>query len=176
MCFDRLLLKKAQQGDIAAVEKLLAKYERYVYNVALGFFKDSFDAADAAQEAMIKIYKKLNSFRGDSSFKSWIFRLTINTCKDELKRKKNIITFQNEILDSKPSQDFTPEEALLEKNHRAEIITAINQLDEDHRHVIILRDINDQTYDQIARTLEISIGTVKSRISRARGKLKEILI
>jgi len=173
MCLDRIVLKKAQQGDLAAVEKLLKKYERYIFNTALGFFKDSFIAADAAQEAMIKIYQNLNQFRFESSFKTWIFRITTNTCKDIARKHKNEISI--DLVKDPRIQDETPDSALDSKEQRTDIINAIQSLDDDHRNVIILRELNGQSYDQIASTLDISVGTVKSRIYRARGQLKEIL-
>jgi len=176
MCFDRILLKRAQSGDLEAIEKLLSKYEKYVFNTALGFFKDSFDASDAAQDAMIKIYRKLNSFRFESSFKSWVFRLTVNTCKDALRKRRDILTIDDNIFDNQESADVSPEKAVIDKAQREEIVGAIEKLDEDHKNVIILRDINDFTYDQIAKILDITVGTVKSRIFRARNKLKELLI
>ncbi len=175
MCLDRVELKKAQQGNLAAVEKLLKKYERYVFNTALGFFKDSFLAADAAQEAMIKIYRSLGSFRFESSFKSWIFRITVNACKDMLRRQKAEMPLEDSAERLLSDDSASPEQALDAKETKRTIIDAIKSLDDDHRNVIILRELNGQSYDQIARTLDISVGTVKSRIFRARTRLKEIL-
>ncbi len=108
MCLDRILLKKAQNGDIEAVEKLLKRYERYVFNTALGFFKNAYDASDAAQEAMIKIYRKINDFRGDASFRSWIFRITINVCKDILRKTKDILPMEDAMLMSEKVDRMTP--------------------------------------------------------------------
>ena len=175
MCLDRVELKKAQQGDLAAVEKLLKKYERYVFNTALGFFKDGFLAADAAQEAMIKIYRSLGSFRFESSFRSWIFRITVNACKDMLRKQKDEITLDDSAERIISDESGSPERALDAKETKQTIIDAIRSLDDEHRNVIILRELNGQTYEEIARTLDISVGTVKSRIFRARTRLKEIL-
>ena len=175
MCLDRILLKKAQNGDIEAVEKLLRRYERYVFNTALGFFKNAYDASDAAQEAMIKIYRKLGDFRGDASFRSWIFRITINVCKDILRKAKDVLPMDEEMLVSAQVDSMTPEQALTEKLDRKRVTDAIMQLEEDFRNVIILRELNDQTYEEIARQLGLSEGTVKSRLFRARNKLKELL-
>ncbi len=175
MCLDRILLKKAQNGDIEAVEKLLRRYERYVFNTALGFFKNAYDASDAAQEAMIKIYRKIGAFRGDASFRSWIFRITINVCKDMLRKTKEVLPIDDEDFANLQSDSMTPEQALDNKLERARVIDAIQQLDEDFRNVIILRELNDESYEDIARQLDISEGTVKSRIFRARNKLKELL-
>lgn len=175
MCLDRILLKKAQNGDIEAVEKLLRRYERYVFNTALGFFKNPYDASDAAQEAMIKIYRKIGDFRGDASFRSWIFRITINVCKDILRKAKDVLLMDDTALVSAKVDSMTPEKALDDKLARERVIEAIMQLDEDFRNVVILRELNDQTYEEIARQLSISEGTVKSRLFRARSKLKESL-
>jgi len=175
MCLDRLLLKRAKNGDIEAVEKLLKRYERYVFNTALGFFKNAYDASDAAQEAMIKIYQKIGSFREEASFRSWIFRITVNVCKDMVRKTKDVLPMDDTGFLSGQIDEMTPEKALDDKLERERVIAAISQLDEDHRHVIILRELNDQSYEEIARQLDISEGTVKSRLFRARNKLKELL-
>ena len=175
MCLDRILLKKAQNGDIEAVEKLLRRYERYVFNTALGFFKNPYDASDAAQEAMLKIYQKINSFRGDASFRSWIFRITINVCKDILRKTKDVLATDEDSIINAQVDSMTPEQVLTEKLDRERVIEAIMQLDEDFRNGVILKELNDQSYEEIARQLDISEGTVKSRLFRARNKLKELL-
>jgi RNA polymerase sigma-70 factor, ECF subfamily len=176
MCFDQFLIKKAQKGDMQSLEKILFKYEKYVFNIALGFFKNTYDASDAAQEAMIKIYKKLSTYEFNSTLKTWIFRITVNTCKDQQKKKHELLGFDETSVAMSQIDPATPETKLMAKNQNEHVIHAINALDNDHKNVLILRELNDQTYDQIATTLGISIGTVKSRISRARNKVRDILI
>lgn len=177
---ETLLIKSAQKGDDAALEALLFVYEKKIYNVAYRYMGNEADAFDMAQESLIKIYKGLKSFRHESSFSSWIYRLTVNTCLDGLrKRKKEPLsldcTMESGVVLEDKSID-TPETHTLNLESREDIQKAINTLSEDHRITVILRDIQGLSYDEIADTLSISIGTVKSRLSRGRQRLKEILL
>ena len=177
---DELFVKRAQSGDSAALEELILSYEKKVYNISYRFMGNEADACDAAQDALIKIYKKLSDFKGRSSFSSWVYRLTVNTCLDALrKRKKNVLSLETAAEygasftdDSVP----TPEGRVLSLERSEDIQTAINTLTDEHKSVIILRDINGFSYEEISDFLGISIGTVKSRINRGRQKLKDLLI
>lgn len=174
------LIKSAQKGDDAALEALLFVYEKKIYNVAYRYMGNEADAYDMAQESLIKIYRGLRSFRHESSFSSWVYRLTVNTCLDGLrKRKKEPLsldsTMESGVVIEDKSAD-TPETHTLNVESREDIQKAINTLSGDHRITVILRDIQGLSYDEIADTLSISIGTVKSRLSRGRQRLKEILL
>jgi RNA polymerase sigma-70 factor (ECF subfamily) len=177
---EALLIKSAQKGNDAALEALLFAYEKKVYNVAYRFMGNEADAYDMAQEALIKIYKGLRTFRLESSFSSWVYRLTVNTCLDGLrKRKKSPLSLDSTMESGVVIEDKnsgTPEEHALNIESREDIQKAINTLSDDHRITVVLRDIQGLSYDEIAETLNISIGTVKSRLSRGRQRLKEILL
>ncbi len=174
------LIQYAQKGDQHALETLLLKYEKKVYNVAFRFMGNEADAYDMAQESLIKIYKGVRAFRLEASFSSWVYRVTVNTCLDELrKRKKAPLSLDNTLENGLIIEDktgLTPEIYALNIESREDIQKAINTLSADHRITVVLRDIQGLTYEEIAETLSISIGTVKSRLNRGRQRLKEILI
>jgi RNA polymerase sigma-70 factor (ECF subfamily) len=178
-----LLIKRSQKGDINSFEELIKEYKKIAYNIALKMLKNKEDAEDVSQEALIKVYKSINRFNMDSSFKTWLYRIVVNTCLDHVrKNKENPISidqpirsghdeFYMDVEDNRP----TPQEVLETKLTQKMVMDAVNELEEDFKSIIILRDINDLSYEEIAEVLECNIGTVKSRISRGRQKLKEIL-
>lgn len=180
-----ILIKSALKGDMASFEELILSYEKKVYNVALRILKNPEDAKDISQEVFIKIYKNLDKFDGKSSFSTWVYRITTNACIDELRKKKGKETFsmdseieedegsfKREFADNSPS----PEEAVISKETGNEIIKSVEKLSDEHRTIIVLRDIHGLSYTEIADMTGLSIGTVKSRISRARLHLKNIII
>lgn len=174
---DSILIARAQKGDNAAIEALLLCCEKRVYNTAFRFMGNEADALDMAQESLIKIYKKLPTYRSDASFSSWVYRICVNTCLDELRRRKKapvpIDYIQNEAADSLEAP--SPEKYAISIENKEMLQIAINALGEEQKSVIILRDINGLSYEEVAECLNISIGTVKSRICRARQKLREML-
>lgn len=180
MSDEAVLIKSAQKGNDAALEALLFAYEKKVYNVAYRYMGNETDAYDMAQESLIKIYKRIRTFRHESSFSSWVYRLTVNTCLDGLrKRKKEPLSLDSTIESGVLVEDknsVMPEAHALNLESREDIQAAINTLSEDHRITVILRDIQGLSYEEIAETLSISIGTVKSRLSRGRQRLKEMLL
>ncbi len=179
---ERSLIQKAQKGDMAAFEALVRQHERMVYNLALRTLGNDSDAQDASQEAFIKAWTGLGSFRGDSKFSVWLYRLVSNVCMDMLRRRKNealSLTVSDDdrgetILDI-PDESSSPQSLLEKKELREDIQSAINSLPEDYRRVILLRELADLSYEEIAKVLGLDIGTVKSRIFRARKKLCAIL-
>jgi len=178
-----LLIKRSQKGDINSFEELIKEYKKMAYNIALKMLKNKEDAEDVSQEALIKVYKSIDRFNMQSSFKTWLYRIVVNTCLDHVrKNKENPISinqpirsgydeFYMDVEDNRP----TPQEILETKLTQKMVMDAVNELDEDFKSIIILRDINDLSYEEISEILECNIGTVKSRISRGRQKLKEIL-
>ena len=177
---DELLLKRAQKGDTAAMEELIQIHEKKIYNIAYRFMGNEADAYDMAQESLIKIYRKLYSFKQESSFSSWAYRICVNTCMDGLrKRKKAPLSLEHSLEQGVSFEDTTipsPEDHALSIEKAEDIQKAIDVLSEDHKAVIILRDINGFSYEEISEYLDISVGTVKSRINRGRQRLKELLI
>ncbi|MBE6008275.1 MAG: sigma-70 family RNA polymerase sigma factor [Lachnospiraceae bacterium] len=178
---DVYLAGKAAKGDVDAFETLIMKYEKTIYNIALRMMTSPEDAKDVSQNVLIKIYNNISRFKGDSLFSTWIYRITVNTCIDEMrknKRKTEISMDDEDTGLSRIIQDTaaSPEQSIVEKEGYNSIINAINELPEEYKTVITLRDIEGFSYQDIAEITECSLGTVKSRISRARAKLKELLL
>lgn len=176
---DERLVEKALDGDAGAFETLMEKYERKMYAVALRMCANREDAQDCLQDAMLRIYKALPSFKGQSSFFTWVYRITMNTCLDDLRRKKvRQATSVDQLIElgwSPTDEEDTPERHHDRSELRRNLSKAISLLPEEMRAAVILRDIQGFSYDEIAETLNTNVGTVKSRISRGREKLREIL-
>lgn len=181
---ERELIRRAQGGDVAAFEQLINEHQKRIFSIAYRVAGNPDDAADMAQEVLVKIFKNINKFKGDSKFSTWIYRVATNTCLDELKRLKRHKAYsldqELETEDGAVSVDVedtapTPEQSAERKAIRSAVNSAIAKLGEEHKKVIILRDIQGFSYEEIAKMLNCSDGTVKSRISRARAQLKKIL-
>lgn len=183
--FDReqKLIKKCMNGNLDAFDELIEKHEKTAYNLALKMLKNPEDAMDVSQEAFIKVFRSIKTFNFESAFSTWLYRIVTNTCLDFLrKRSTNVYSIDNpiqtddgEIERDIPDDSDTPEELLEKKLIKELVNNSIEKLDENHKVVIILRDIQGFSYEEISKILDCSIGTVKSRISRARNNLKEIV-
>ncbi len=177
---EAITIRRAQNGDGTALEELLFAYEKKVYNIAFRLMGNEADAADMAQEALIKIYRGVKGFKGEASFSSWVYRLTVNTCMDGLrKRKRAPISLEYTMESGMPFEDEaagTPETHALSIERNEDIQKAINLLSSEHKAVVVMRDISGLTYEEISESLQISVGTVKSRINRGRQRLKELLL
>ncbi|MBQ4157163.1 MAG: sigma-70 family RNA polymerase sigma factor [Clostridia bacterium] len=176
---DDRLVDAALGGDMRAFELLMEKHESKMYAVALRMCANREDAQDCLQDAMLRIYKALPSFKGQSSFSTWAYRITMNTCLDELRRKK---VRQAASLDQMLEVGWSPvdEENSTERHVdnqelKRNLSKAIQTLPEEMRAAVVLRDVQGFSYDEIASMLSTNVGTVKSRISRGREKLREIL-
>ncbi len=178
------LILKSQKGDVEAFEELIREHKKYAYNICLKILKNKEDAEDISQEALIKVYENIKSFNMNSSFKTWMYKIVFNTCID-YKRKKRLKTSSldepihygyDEIPKQIEDNDKNPEKILTEKLDRKLVRDSINMLDDDFKSVIILRDMQGFKYKEISDILDCNQGTVKSRISRGREKLKEIII
>lgn len=171
------LIERAINGDPAAFNRLMEMHEKRMYAVALRMFGNREDAQDCLQEAMLRAYRSIGNFKAQSSFGTWVYRITMNTCLDEIRRKKNK---QNASLDgmldlgwSPSDESAVPEKQVIRKELNRKINQCIRELPEDMRSAIIMRDIHGYSYDEIAETLNVNVGTIKSRISRGREKLRE---
>ncbi len=183
---EKLLLSHAINGDVESFEKLIESYQLKAYNIAFRMLGNEEDAKDAIQDSFIKIYHSLHNFRGDSSFYTWVYRIVSNTCYDFLKKKNRLnnnimsLTSYNNSLEGEigdiKDELHQPDILLDNKENEATMVQCIHKLSYDHKSVIILRDIQGFSYEEIAQILNCSEGTVKSRISRARNKLKEIVL
>ncbi len=171
------LIHRASEGDAAAFNALLGQHERRMYAVALRMCGNAEDAQDCLQEAMLRVYRAISGFKGQSSFATWVYRITMNTCLDELRKRKNRPnTSLDSLVDSGWSpadEDDTPEKHALRVEVRASLQGFIKELPEDMRSAIVLRDIEGYAYEEIAQMLDTNVGTIKSRISRGREKLRE---
>lgn len=183
MTGEKVLLARAKKGEIAAFESLMTAYENRIYSLALRSTGSEHDAADITQEVFLRAWKNLDSFRGDSSLSTWLYRVTSNLCVD-FARKKAAEGMPASIDDEEsPAADLAdgsrmvqPEAAAENQELREELQFALAQLSEEHRRVVLLRDVAGMTYTDIARTLGLEEGTVKSRLARARAGLRKILL
>ncbi len=181
---EQYLLKKAKAGDVAAFEELVESYQKKIFNLAYRIVGNPDDAADMVQEALIRIFRSIAKFKEQSSFSTWIYRITTNVCLDELRRRKNKKEFsfdqvihgeEGDMQRQIKSDDIPPDTAAEREELRSVVNSAINSLPEDQRIVISLRDIQGLSYNEISQVLDCPEGTVKSRINRARNALKNIL-
>jgi RNA polymerase sigma-70 factor (ECF subfamily) len=175
------LIKQAQKGDIAAFNRLVLHYQEAVYNVAYRIMGQPQAAEDAAQDAFISAYNSLNRFRG-GNFKSWLMRIVTNGCYDELRRRKRRPQSSlDEMTEEYESPAFlrSPGDGPESHQQRVELAQAIEDclggLPDDQRITAVLCDIEGYDYNEIAEITAVTLGTVKSRISRARTKLRDCL-
>lgn len=179
---DEELVEKVKKGDVDAYEEIVKKYENKVFGIVYHMIKNQNDVEDLAQEVFIKVYKNLSKFKGDSSLYTWIYKITVNLCLDEMKKRKNIIYLDEklEVEDGElerelPSSDKTQVELYEEKELKENLHKCIGKLPEKQRVMIVLRDIKGFSYEEISEITSVKLGTVKSQINRARLKLKELL-
>jgi RNA polymerase sigma-70 factor (ECF subfamily) len=180
---DAELVEQAKQGKMAAFELLVNRYQQRVGNVISKFVKDRHEIQDVAQEVFIKVFRALPNFRGDSSFYTWIYRIAVNTSKNHLVSKsRRIQNTQVEFEDAESfgsNEDFrnldTPDAVYSRGELEQAMSKAIAQLPEDLKTAIVLREIDGMSYDEIALEMDCPIGTVRSRIFRARDAIDQAL-
>ena len=174
------LVRAAAGGDTEAFARLVRTYENKIYSLAFRMCGSADDASDIAQEAFLAAWRGLPSFRGDSGFATWLYRLTSNVAIDYLRRQKKQrgdMSLDDEELgldavDTGPG----PQDAAERTEVRSVVAAGLQELREGHRQVLVLREIQGLSYEEIADVLEVDLGTVKSRISRARSALRKILL
>jgi RNA polymerase sigma-70 factor (ECF subfamily) len=174
---DLSLVRRVQRGDKGAFDALVLKYQHKVVKLVMRYVRNPVEAEDVAQEAFIKAYRALPQFRGDSAFYTWLYRIAINTAKNALvSRDRSPIDFDLDLQNPDESYDMharlkdsaTPEALALTDEIRAIVDSAIAALPEDLRTAIVLRELEGLSYEEIAATMECPVGTVRSRIFRAR--------
>lgn len=179
------LIKRCQQGDADAFDELVEKYQSQIINIAYGMLSNTEDAYDAAQEVFVKIYKSIGSFKGKSSLSTWIYRIVSNVCNDMLrKRQRSAAAVSiNSVRDNDDDKDLelvddapTPEELLELGEAQRTLRLAISELSAEYREILTLSDIEQLRYEEIADILKCPVGTVKSRLNRARNALKKKLL
>ena len=186
---DAVLVQQCRQGDSAATERLILKYQNRIYNAILKICANPDDAAELTQDTFVKVIENIDKFEGRSSFYTWAFRigvnLTLNYCQRSVKLGfKSINAEDNEdddkdrgVLKEFLTDDSLPDPAVVIENKELcrIVIKALMKLDDTQRAVVVLRDIEGMNYAQIAEVLDIELGTVRSRLSRARTNLREIM-
>ena len=184
---DQQLVERVQQGDRSAFDLLVRKYQHRVLKLVSRFVSDAAEAEDVAQEAFIKAYRALPAFRGDSAFYTWLYRIAINTAKNALvSNRRRPVDFDLDLQDpeqyerhARLKEADTPEGVLLTEEIRLVVEKALEQLPEDLRTAIVLRELEGLSYEEIAEAMDCPVGTVRSRIFRAREaidkKLKPLL-
>ena len=184
---DQQLVERVQAGDKAAFDLLVRKYQHRVLKLVSRFVSDAAEAEDVAQEAFLKAYRALASFRGDSAFYTWLYRIAINTAKNALvSNRRRPVDFDLDLQDpeqydrhARLKEGDTPEGVLLTEEIRSVVEKAMEQLPEDLRTAIVLRELEGLSYEEIAEAMDCPVCTVRSRIFRAREaidkKLKPLL-
>ena len=180
---DKVLVRKAQKGDTLAFEELVARHRDKIYARAYSMMRNEDEALDLSQEAWIKAWQRLTQFQGESSFATWMTRIVINLCLDQLRRHKRLraesIEEMNEESGGVERQmepvTFNPTERLERGELRARIDQAMAQLSHEHRTVLVLHEFEEMEYKQIAKVMGCSIGTIMSRLFYARRRLAGLL-
>lgn len=178
------IIQQVLNGDVNAFEGLVKAYEKNVYNLALRMTGDPEDASDMSQEAFIKAYHSLDSFRGDSKFSVWLYRIVSNLCLDFLRSRKRRPTISlsteneegEEVAFDIADESLSPETLLEQKLTREAVHRGLDSLPPEQRQILLLREIQGLSYEEIAETLKLESGTVKSRIFRARKRLSAFLL
>jgi len=181
------LIREFLKGNQSSFNRLVLKYQNKIFNLCYRMLGDQAEAEDVAQDVFVTLFRSVKTFRGDSLFSTWVFRITVNHCKNRLKYLTRRNYFRTQSLDQPlPTEEGevtpdveddgeTPEEILVTSEIQDLIQRKIGELDEEHRTAIVLRDIQGLSYQEIADILHLKEGTVKSRIHRARLELKEKL-
>ena len=177
------IIREVQNGNVNAFEGIVREYEKNVYNIALRMSGSREDALDISQEAFIKAYHALPSFRGESKFSVWLYRIVSNTCLDYLRERKRRAEVSLSVEDDEgeteqtqiPDETLSPERLYERKLTREALRRGLLSLPEDQRKILLLREIEGLSYEEIGQVLSLESGTVKSRIFRARRKLCEFL-
>ena len=174
---DDITLQRAIEGDVQAFEALVELYQHRVYGVCLRMLCNDQDAQDAAQETFIKVYRSIGSFKQQAQFSTWIYRIAVNTSLDYLRRRRVTASFDAMVEEGfdAPSDADTGDRALEKQFEREQIDAAIASLPEDQRAVIVLRDVQGLSYEEVAGAVQTNLNTVKSRISRGRRALRKLL-
>ena len=178
---DEFTLRRAQKGDAQAFEQLVTPHEQMLWRVCWHYTRHQEDAADCLQESMLKAWRAIKTYRGDCSLSSWLYRIAATVCLDFLRKQKRLPETESadEMAEEEgfaPADDSpTPDEAVIRRESADNIRAAIDSLPADMRTVIILYALQGMPYEEIAASMQTSVGTVKSRLNRARQKIAKFL-
>ena len=177
---DEFTLRKAQKGNAQAFERLVTPHEQMLWRVCWHYTRHQEDAADCLQEAMLKAWRAIGSYRGECALSSWLYRIASTVCLDFLRKQKRLP--ETESADELSESGYmpvdtspTPDEAVIRAESKAQLQEAIDSLPAEMRTVLILYALQGMPYEEIAETMQTSVGTVKSRLNRARQKLANYL-
>lgn len=178
---ERQLITRAQNGELDAFNELVERYERLVYAVSVRLLRDHQHAEDVTQDTFIRAYSSLNQFNG-SSFRAWLTRIATNRCYDVLRgfQRRPAQSLDAQLVEDEPRWSLEPlpddpEQRMLHRALGARLEVALDELSEDQRLAVLLYDVHGYDYDEIAQIVDASLGTIKSRISRGRARLRELL-
>ncbi len=179
---DFTLIKEVQAGNNNSFELLVARYQNQVANLIFMKMGRSEDVEDIAQEVFIRVFRSLPKFKFNSSFFSWIYRITLNLCIDEIRKRKirrmlslDFLTEDALEKNKKGNEVINPSDSVLSKERKDMVHRAMNRLSKEHREILLLREYQDLSYDEIAEALGLTLQAVKSRIFRARSEMKNML-
>ncbi len=183
---DEVLVRRCQEDDRDAFDLLTLRYQDEIYRLAVRMINDRERARDIAQESFLRAFRAIKNFRGHSTFSTWIYRITLNLCYNERHSRRRAMAASTFSLNATgeddegamelPDQSREPAGRAVTEELSRKIFEAVDSLDESHRTVVILRDMNDRSYQDIAEILSCPVGTVRSRLHRARMELRELLI
>lgn len=182
---DKQLVEAARQGDANAFRELVKRHQRRAYAVALGMVHDPDDARDVVQEAFLKVHKNLATFEGEAQFFTWLYRIVANLCIDLLRKRRGMkVEFDDAMANDDPDEagispmrtGFDPGRALADKELREKIMAALDKLSPAHRAVLVMREVEGMSYQDMAEQMKCSIGTIMSRLFHARKKMQSMLI
>jgi len=172
-------IENFRKGDVSAFESLVLKYQDRIYTLCRYLLENPQDADDAAQDTFLKACQGLDRFKPEASFYTWLYRIAVNTCLDQRRKtslRRNIfIAGGSDFLDTAPSQAPSPESGYEAKQSMDSLRTALNRLSGKLRAPLVLKEVEELSYEEIAAVLDVSVGTVKSRISRAREELRKAM-
>jgi len=184
---DAALVTSSQQGDLSAFEALVAKYQKRMLNIAFRFLGDYDDASEVVQDAVVSAYRNRKGFRAEAKFSTWLTAITMNLSRNRLKRMKlhqarvpvsldaPIQTASGEMMPDPPSGEPSVLDRMEKQDVKNKVQDCIKALEQDFREVLVLRDMQDFSYEEIGGMLKVAAGTVKSRLFRARESVKDCL-
>ena len=175
---DDRLIRMTLGGDRDAFGELVRKYQDRLYNGIVQMLRNESEAEDTVQEAFILALTKLNTFRGKSGFYTWLYRIAYNVAVSRIRKRKPTVSMDNaaaEVQLQLPSGQQSPDARILEDERARQLHAALGRLSEEHRIIVVLREMDEMDYSAISEVLDLPVGTVRSRLHRARLQLKEIL-
>ncbi|MGE5474974.1 MAG: RNA polymerase sigma factor [Ignavibacteriales bacterium] len=182
---EETLIRLCKDGNLQAFEELIKKYESRVFNITFRILGNHSEAEDISQDILVKVFKYIKGFKEQSSFYTWLYRITVNECMDVINKRKKAVVYSIDAPIETENDEIAREikdnsESVEEKAERNELrkylAEAINSLSSEHKTVIVLRDVQGFSYEEIAEIIKCPPGTVKSRINRARCELKDMLM